>query len=60
MKRGGGFVFCYPRCGVLWRSGTAGEIRARKPLSPPPRFPDAGEPDEPLAPEPTDPPSTGA
>src|SRR3990172_7376933 len=45
---------------LLLRSRTAKEIHGRKEPFHPPPFPDAGEPDEPLAPEPTDPPSTGA
>jgi len=45
---------------LLLRSRTAKEIHGRKDLFRPPRLPDAGEPGEPLAPEPQDPPSTGA
>jgi len=57
---GAAVLFVYALCAILLRSRTAREIRGREDLFRPPRFPDAGEPDEPLAPEPTDPPSTGA
>jgi putative peptidoglycan lipid II flippase len=45
---------------LLLRSRTAKEIHGRRDLFRPPRLPDDGEPGKPLAPEPQDPPSTGA
>ncbi len=47
-------------CSLLLRSRTAKEIRARGGLFRPPRVSGAPEEGEPLAPEPGDPPTTGA